>query len=68
MILNCLEKKPLPIYGDGKNVRDWLHVEDHVRALYLLLRKARSGEIYTRGGESERSNIDVVDEIIAAIA
>ena len=68
MILNCLEKKPLPIYGDGKNVRDWLHVEDHVRALYLLLRKARSGEIYTIGGESERSNIDVVDEIIAAIA
>lgn len=67
MILNCLERKPLPIYGQGINVRDWLHVEDHAQALYLLLRKAPKGETYNIGGESEWRNIDLVYEIIRII-
>lgn len=68
MILNCLNKKPLPIYGKGLNVRDWLHVEDHVKALYLLLQKGRTGETYNIGGEAEWRNIDLVLEIIKIIA
>ena len=60
MITNCLEDRPLPVYGEGKNVRDWLHVEDHCRALDLILRRGRPGEIYNIGGHSERANIDVV--------
>lgn len=68
MILNCLERKPLPIYGRGINVRDWLHVEDHAKALYLLLKKAPKGEVYNIGGDSEWSNIDLVHEIIRMIA
>lgn len=68
MILNCLERKPLPIYGQGVNVRDWLHVEDHARALELLLRKGRKGETYNIGGEAEWRNIDLVHEIIRLIA
>jgi dTDP-glucose 4,6-dehydratase len=68
MILNCLERKPLPIYGQGINVRDWLHVEDHVQALYLLLKKALKGETYNIGGESEWRNIDLVHEIIRIVA
>ncbi len=68
MILNCLERKPLPIYGQGVNVRDWLHVEDHARALELLLRKGRKGETYNIGGEEEWRNVDLVYEIIRQIA
>lgn len=68
MILNCLERKPLPIYGQGINVRDWLHVEDHARALYLLIKKAPSGETYNIGGEAEWRNIDLVHEIMRLIA
>lgn len=68
MILNCLERKPLPIYGQGMNVRDWLHVEDHARALELLLRKGRKGETYNIGGEAEWRNIDLVYEIIRSIS
>ncbi len=68
MILNCLERKSLPVYGKGINVRDWLHVEDHARALYLLLRKGRKGETYNIGGEAEWRNIDLVHEIIRLIA
>lgn len=68
MILNCLEGKPLPIYGKGINVRDWLHVEDHANALYLLLRKASKGETYDIGGESERRNLDLIYEIIRLIS
>lgn len=68
MILNCLEKKPLPVYGDGKNVRDWLYVEDHAKALWLLLKYGRKGEIYNIGGESERRNIDLVRDIIQIVA
>lgn len=68
MILNCLDRKPLPIYGEGINVRDWLYVEDHAEALYLTLKKGRSGETYNIGGESQWRNIDLVHEIIRIIA
>lgn len=68
MILNCLERKPLPVYGEGKNVRDWLYVEDHVAALWMLLEKGKKGETYNIGGESEKRNIDLVHEIIKIVA
>lgn len=68
MILNCLERKPLPVYGQGLNVRDWLYVEDHAQALYLLLKKSPQGETYNIGGDSEWCNIDLVHEIIRLIA
>ncbi len=60
MIGNALEGKPLPVYGDGKNVRDWLYVEDHCRALLLVLEKAESGETYNIGGHNEMENIELV--------
>jgi dTDP-glucose 4,6-dehydratase len=60
MILNALEGKPLPVYGDGQNKRDWLYVEDHVRALALVLTKGRAGQRYNVGGRSERTNVQVV--------
>jgi len=67
MILNALEGKPLPVYGKGENVRDWLHVEDHVRALLLVLEKGRLGEEYNVGGNSEKKNLEVVREICALL-
>jgi dTDP-glucose 4,6-dehydratase len=63
MILNALEGKPLPVYGDGKNVRDWLFVEDHCAAIRTVLANGRPGETYNIGGNSERANIDVVGTI-----
>jgi dTDP-glucose 4,6-dehydratase len=63
MILNALEGKPLPVYGDGKNVRDWLFVEDHCSAVRTVLRNGRPGETYNIGGNSEKANIDVVTAI-----
>jgi dTDP-glucose 4,6-dehydratase len=63
MILNALEGKPLPVYGDGGNVRDWLFVEDHCRALWKALREGTPGETYNIGGNCERSNLDVVRTI-----
>jgi dTDP-glucose 4,6-dehydratase len=63
MILNALEGKPLPVYGDGKNVRDWLFVEDHCAAIQRVLESGRPGETYNIGGNSERANIDVVTAI-----
>jgi len=60
MILNLLEEKPLPVYGDGKNVRDWLYVDDHSSALWLILRQGRNGETYNIGGENEWQNIELV--------
>jgi dTDP-glucose 4,6-dehydratase len=63
MILNALEGRPLPVYGDGLNVRDWLFVEDHCEALRLVLRRGVPGETYNIGGNCERTNIDVVYEI-----
>jgi dTDP-glucose 4,6-dehydratase len=63
MILNALESKPLPVYGDGMNVRDWLFVEDHCSAIRTVLANGRVGETYNIGGNSERANIDVVKTI-----
>lgn len=63
MILNALESKPLPVYGDGMNVRDWLFVEDHCAAIRAVLKNGRVGETYNIGGNSERANIDVVTTI-----
>ena len=63
VILNALEGKPLPVYGDGKNVRDWLFVEDHCAAIRRVLESGRPGETYNIGGNSERANIDVVTAI-----
>ena len=60
MIANCLQDKPLPVYGDGLNVRDWLYVEDHCRAIDLILRRGRAGETYNVGGHNEMRNIDIV--------
>lgn len=63
MILNARAGKPLPVYGDGENVRDWLYVEDHCRALMRVLEKGRVGETYNIGGHSEKTNNDVVDTV-----
>jgi dTDP-glucose 4,6-dehydratase len=63
MILNALEGKPLPVYGDGRNVRDWLFVEDHCAAIRAVLKSGRVGETYNIGGNSERKNLDVVTTI-----
>ncbi|OCG18730.1 MULTISPECIES: dTDP-glucose 4,6-dehydratase [unclassified Gilliamella] len=63
MILNALEGKPLPVYGNGQQVRDWLYVEDHARALYLVATKAKVGQTYNIGGHNEQKNIDVVNII-----
>lgn len=62
-ILNLLDGKSLPIYGDGMNVRDWLHVEDHCRGIDLILAKGRAGETYNIGGEAERNNLQVVESL-----
>ncbi|VXB89324.1 dTDP-glucose 4,6 dehydratase, NAD(P)-binding [Enhydrobacter sp. 8BJ] len=63
VILNALDGKPLPVYGDGKQIRDWLYVEDHARALYLVATTAKVGETYNIGGHNEKQNIDVVKTI-----
>ncbi|NNF42193.1 MAG: dTDP-glucose 4,6-dehydratase [Phycisphaerales bacterium] len=67
MILNAVEGKPLPVYGDGKNVRDWLYVEDHCDAIARVLDRGRPGEVYNIGGDSERTNLEVVNAICAAV-
>jgi len=67
MVVNALHDKPLPVYGDGANVRDWLHVEDHCRALLLALEKGRAGEVYNIGGGAERRNIDIVKAILGLV-
>jgi dTDP-glucose 4,6-dehydratase len=63
IILNALEGRPLPVYGDGSNIRDWLHVEDHARALALVVERGRIGETYCIGGRAERRNLQVVETI-----
>ena len=64
MIINALKDEPLPVYGDGLNVRDWLYVEDHCRAIGLILQEGRIGEVYNVGGHNEKRNIDVVKLIL----
>lgn len=67
MILNAVAGKPLPVYGDGKNVRDWIHVEDHCDAIRVVLAKGKPGETYNIGGDCEKSNLDVVHTICDAV-
>ena len=65
MIANALNDKPLPVYGEGKNVRDWLYVEDHCKAIDLIIHKGRVGEVYNVGGHNEKQNIEIVKMICA---
>jgi len=67
MIANALADKPLPVYGEGLNVRDWLYVEDHCAAIDLILEKGRIGEVYNIGGHNEMRNIDIVKRILKAL-
>lgn len=64
IINNCLNKRPLPVYGDGLNIRDWLYVEDHCKAIDMVLNGGRIGEVYNIGGHNERTNIHIVKTII----
>ena len=66
-LLNILAGKPLPLYGDGRQIRDWLYVEDHCRAIDLCIHKGRHGETYNVGGNSERANIDVITRLCAIV-
>jgi len=68
MILNMLEGKPLPVYGDGSNVRDWLYVDDHAEAILLVLRRGAAGETYNIGGESERTNLELLHQLLDTVA
>lgn len=67
MILNAMEGKPLPVYGDGQNIRDWLFVEDHCRAIDLVLTKGKTGETYNIGGDTEKTNLWLVQQICAIL-
>ncbi len=67
MLANALEDKPLPVYGDGQNVRDWLYVEDHCRAIDLVLRRGLPGEVYNIGGRNEWRNLDLVRQLLATL-
>jgi len=67
-ILNALEGKPIPIYGKGQNVRDWLYVKDHCEAIWAVMQKGRIGETYNISGNEEKRNIDVVNEICQILA
>ena len=67
MIANALNDKPLPVYGKGENVRDWLYVEDHCKAIDLIIHKGRVGEVYNIGGHNERTNLEVVKTILKAL-
>ena len=68
MILNMIEGKSLPVYGDGSNIRDWLYVEDHCAAVWLVMREGRVGESYNVGGENEWENIRLLDRLIEIVA
>ena len=67
LILNILDQKPLPVYGDGLNVRDWLYVEDHCAAINLILEKGKVGEVYNLGGHNEKANIEIVKIILSEL-
>jgi len=66
-ITNLIEQQPVPLYGDGLNVRDWLHVDDHCRALDLLVTKGESGEVYNIGGGNEITNLDLTRRILELV-
>jgi dTDP-glucose 4,6-dehydratase len=67
MLSNALHDEPIPLYGDGRNVRDWIYVEDHCRAIWLVMEKGRTGEAYNIGARNERHNIDVVESVLDAL-
>lgn len=67
MIQRALQDQPLPIYGDGLNIRDWLHVADHCQAIDLVLHKGRAGDVYNVGGNNERTNIEIVQTILGLL-
>ncbi len=67
MITNAMERKKLPLYGDGLNIRDWLHVNDHCSAIDVVLHKGKFGEVYNIGGDNEKTNIEVVQQILALL-
>ena len=67
MILNCLQGKPLPVYGDGKQVRDWLYVQDHCEAIWLILEQGRAGETYYIGGNNQPTNLEIIQTITCAL-
>lgn len=67
IINNYLNNKPIPVYGDGKNIRDWLYVEEHCRAIDMIMQKGRIGEIYNIGGHNERENIYILKYIIKVL-
>ena len=67
MVTNAIEGQPLPVYGDGMQVRDWIHVEDHARGVLAALEKGRAGEVYNFGARSEKANLEVVKRIIAML-
>ena len=67
MIANALEEKNLPIYGDGRNVRDWIHVKDHCRGIVMVAQKGISGEAYNMGGNAEKENIEIVKDILRSM-
>ena len=67
MINNCLNDKPLPVYGDGMQIRDWIHVQDHCEAIEAVLLRGEDGEVYNVGGNNERANIDIVRLIIRTL-
>ena len=67
MIANGVDGKALSVYGDGQNIRDWLHVEDHAEALWLIASRGQLGESYNVGGASERTNLEVVETICALL-
>jgi dTDP-glucose 4,6-dehydratase len=66
-LINALEDQPLPVYGDGRNVRDWIHVDDHCRAILALLERGRAGGVYNIGARNPRMNIDVVHDLLDAV-
>jgi dTDP-glucose 4,6-dehydratase len=68
MIANALDNKPLPVYGDGKNVRDWLYVEDHCSAIKTIIEKGNPGEVYNIGGNNEWQNIDIVKKVLSILS
>ena len=67
MIMNAIQGKSLPLYGDGRQVRDWLYVEDHCEAIHLILRKGRNGETYNIGGDNQPTNLEIVNELCAIL-
>lgn len=68
VVLNAIEGKAIPVYGDGKNVRDWIHVLDHCKAVDMVFHKGKSGEVYNIGGRNEQKNIDIISKLVRIVA